>query len=467
MASYIKYREPYIYVAGLSDTSALIAWGKFFFNEKNQLVDDDSLVMMMERRRSSIGEGSESYGEHAVLTVTNTKTGKVERHRSRKKNYCWIEGLSPDTEYHYELKIDDEPWPITDLYYYVKNKKRIPLHQGYEKNVFRTFPAGNKSADVTFAVIGDFGKSGTQQEKVAEALIKAVDDHGVRFLLTTGDNIYKALSGVPREGTQDPDANKGADDDDWFYTFFQPYRFLINRVPVFPAIGNHDTGESDVTDDRGALYDNLFIAERFPSADVLTKPGLTYRFRFGADVEFVSIDSSKEEDVMINGQAAKARSFLDDRHKEFLERVFENSGGQPRWRIPFLHHPPYTGGMHPETREVKDYLVPLWEGADVRIMFCGHDHNCQYFTKQNSHDATKPAVHYFLTGGGGDPRSDEPLKATTAELVAWGGIKKGHFLLVTIKGGTMKILPIDEDSENLELFDRGKKPWIKEISISI
>ena len=93
---------------------------------------------------------------------------------------------------------------------------------------------------------------------MAEALERAVGARGVRLLLTTGDNIYagQSLLGIPFGAT-------GDEDDDWFFTFYQPYRYVINRIPVYPAVGNHDTGETESSDDRQQLIDNFFLNERF------------------------------------------------------------------------------------------------------------------------------------------------------------------------------------------------------------
>ena len=79
----------------------------------------------------------------------------------------------------------------------------------------------------------------------------------IRLILTTGDNIYagRTLLGIPVGST-------GDEDDDWFFTFFQPYRYVINRIPVHPCIGNHDGDETEVNDDRDQIMDNFYLNER-------------------------------------------------------------------------------------------------------------------------------------------------------------------------------------------------------------
>src|SRR5213075_1983957 len=62
---------------------------------------------------------------------------------------------------------------------------------------------------------------------------------------------------------------------------FQPYRYMINRIPVYPCIGNHDSAETEDRDDREQLLDNLFLKERIASDEASGRasvdPGLFYR----------------------------------------------------------------------------------------------------------------------------------------------------------------------------------------------
>ena len=115
------------------------------------------------------------------------------------------------------------------------------------KIVFELIRIRKQSASLTFAVLGDFGtgvrkpsRPEKRQREVAGVLDRAIDERGVRLIITTGDNIYagKTFLGLPVGAT-------GDEDDDWFFTFYQPYRYIINRIPVYPSVGNHDSGESE------------------------------------------------------------------------------------------------------------------------------------------------------------------------------------------------------------------------------
>ena len=60
------HAEPYVYLAGLSHKSALIAWGAFYFRARSdgtsKLVDDDDLQWVHPPRCDSIGCRSKPYG---------------------------------------------------------------------------------------------------------------------------------------------------------------------------------------------------------------------------------------------------------------------------------------------------------------------------------------------------------------------------------------------------------------------
>ena len=147
-----------------------------------------------------------------------------------------------------------------------------------------------------FAALGDYGvgtledtESTRRQRRIAEVLDHVVSDDQVRFVLSLGDNVYQGEGGfVDEEG--------GGEDDDWYSSFFQPYRYALARVPFFPAIGNHDI-DIDGSDNREQLEDNYHLQQRFidePDRASSREPGLFYRLRYGRDLELVCLDTSED-----------------------------------------------------------------------------------------------------------------------------------------------------------------------------
>jgi len=111
---------------------------------------------------------------------------------------------------------------------------------------------------------------------------------------------------------------------------------------VYPCIGNHDTDESEDRDDRDQLLDSMFLRERIASDEASGRasvdPGLFDRFRYGRDVEFIYLDTSKEN--LFRGK----RLFEYPKHWEGIEQTFEPAPGV-RWRLLFCHHPPFCAGL--------------------------------------------------------------------------------------------------------------------------
>jgi len=448
------HSEPYLYLPAVSHKSALIAWGAFYFrtNSKGKwkIVDDDDLKYVHPPRKDSIGAQSAPYGPARVEVYD--ASGKVASCATTEvANHCWVAGLQPDTEYTYKVFVKGQEWARGERWDWSSKEHALVQAGGQYDNRFRTNPdATAPASSLAFAVIGDFGvgvRKDTptrRQQQVANALRRTVESEGVRFLLTTGDNIYARVRvfGVAVGGT-------GDEDDDWFFTYFQPYRYVINRIPVYPSIGNHDADETEERDDRAQVEDNFYLHERIKSEEAAGRasfgPGLFYRFRYGSDIEFVCIDTSKES--FFRGY----RLFEFPKHWEFVDQSFPAEGPHPTWRIPFAHHPLYSAGPQHHNTKGMERLVPLFERSNVHVMFTGHEHNFQ-------HSRTEGFDH-FVTGAAGKFRRSRPDDFEDAHTVSWA--TDCHFLLASIEGRRMQVRAIaalDDPAGtpvDLERFDPG------------
>jgi hypothetical protein len=278
----------------------------------------------------------------------------------------------------------------------------------------------------------------------------------VRLVLTTGDNIYAGarLLGIPIGGT-------GDEDDDWFFTYFQPYRYIINRVPVYPSIGNHDAEETEERDDRAQVEDNFYIKERILGEEATGRasfcPGLFYRFRYGSDIEFCCIDTSRED--FFKGR----RLYEYAKHWEFLELSFPEDRSASLWRIPFAHHPPYSAGPQHHNTKGMDRLIPLWQRAGVKVMFSGHEHNFQH--------SRADGIDYLVTGAAGKLRRTPPDRFEEAHTLSWA--TACHFLLARIEGNRMLVRAIgeienpDDRPTDITRLDPAGKPLVGPIEISL
>ncbi len=448
--------EEYIVLGDVTHESALITWGAFFFRVKSKdgkttLLDDDDLKKNNLSRSDSIGATSQSYG--AAYVEVEEPNGSVRRvDAAPGKNHCWIDQLQPDTRYRYWVTVGGKTWAAGPLWDWDPFQGRLVQGAGVYRNEFRTHPHPAAPLDsMAFAVIGDFGKGVKKVDKVngvpvlrgqaqvAKDLAETVEEHDVRAILTTGDNIYasrKFLLVLTAEGDED---------DDWFFTYYQPYRYLLNRIPVYPALGNHDS-TTESREDRSALVENLYMEDRLermegtrPGSTVMKANACMYRFRYGRDVEFVALDTA-------DGKGPYTT------HTKFIDEAFPPAASQApvRWKIPFFHHPPFCGGpLHPDDAGVKAHLVPRFEASGVKLVLSGHEHNYQHWI----HDG----IHYFVTGAAGSLR-DGKVRSRSAPNVPEGPASwaaEYHHLLVTLGPDKAEIKAI---AAGRRPFDKAKNP---------
>ena len=430
--------EPFLHLADVGPDRALVTWGGFWFQRTSpdgrwRIVDDERLGDLDPGREQSIGVRSAPYGD-AVVEVSDSSGRVVASARTGEGNNAWVTGLRPDTDHRYRVLVDGEEWAAGERWDWGPvDRGGLDLRPGgrsYDTS-FRTHPDPGHRAALDFVVLGDYGvgvvsdsESSRRQARVAEVLDRLVEHRGVRLVIGVGDNVYRGENSLVG-------GESGGEDDDWYSSFYQPYRYALARIPVYPAVGNHDTSDTESSDDREQIRDNFHTDERFlpavGSGRASIGPGLFYRFRYGADVEFVCIDTSLADDLPVE------HYFQDPQHRAWLEQALppERSSG-PRWRIPFSHHPTYCAGPHhPNTEDMVEELVPLFRRAGVRTAFAGHEHNFQL-----SH---ADGISYFLTGAGGKLREEPPERFAAARTVAWSA--QSHLLHVRVDGETMTVTP--------------------------
>jgi len=211
---------------------------------------------------------------------------------------------------------------------------------------------------IVFAVIGDYGKAGEPEEKVAN-LVKSWNPD---FIITTGDNNYEygELKTIKR--------NISDYYGDYIYNFDAPAEYQCNGKAFedgvnrfFPSPGNHDA------DNRDELkpYLNFFT---------LPQRETHYKFVWGA-VSFYSLNSVAEN--------------VDEQKDWFYEQL---NLSVTAYNIVYFHHPPYTSGRHDNTEKMQwDYY-----NSQVNIVLTGHNHIYSRMEKKG-----EEGLYYIVNGLGG------------------------------------------------------------------
>lgn len=207
--------------------------------------------------------------------------------------------------------------------------------------------------NVRFAVIGDYGKAGTNELDVSN-LVKS---RNPEFIITLGDNNYE----LGEASTIDTNIGQ------YYHQFIYPYTGSygqgdsVNRF--FPSLGNHDwyTNAAQAYLDYFALPSN----ERY------------YDFVKG-DIHFFSIDSDPNEPDGVDSNSVQAM---------WLKNALANSDS--KWNLVYFHHPPYSSSEH-GNQEYMQWSFAKWGATAV---LAGHDHSYERLFIDS--------IYYFVNGLGG------------------------------------------------------------------
>jgi len=299
-----------------------------------------------------------------------------------------LHGLSPATLYHYRLLSDGEPLG--------------------GDHVLSSAPS-SASGPVRFSVLGDTG-TGCEPEL---QVVDRVSADALDFVLVTGDVAYG--SGTAEQVR-----------DGWSI----PFAPLLERVPVFPCLGNHGV------DTRGGQP--LFDVTVLPVNDS-TGTSQFYSFDYGP-LHVVALDS--------NGVLRPGHS-----QRDWL--AADLAATTAPWRVVFFHHPAYSSSDHGSTGSVDTNLVPLFEAARVDLVFNGHDHDYERtFPMVNGTPAAAadepdyvdpPGPLYVVTGGGGQHLYGAGTSAFTAVSASLH-----HHVTVDVSGSVLTLTATRTDGTTLD-----------------
>jgi predicted phosphodiesterase len=294
--------------------------------------------------------------------------------RTGKRHAVMLSGLRPGSRYYYRVA-------------------------GAQKTAsFRTAPEEPDSG-FTFAVVGDSGTGSKAQRAVADLLERMQPD----LILHTGDVVYP----------------KG-DDADYDPKFFAPYRRIVESVPVFPSLGNHD-----VETKNGAPYlENFHLPRNDPKS-----MGRYYSFDWG-NAHFVALDSELYYD---DGGGDP------ERQKAWLERDLGETR-QP-WKFVFFHRPPYSSSEHGSDLVVREDLEPILARHGVDVVFSGHDHDYERTVQIKG-------VTYVVTGGGGKDLYD----AGESEWTAFSR-SAHHAVRVRVDGDRLRLEAVEPNDAVVDRLD--------------
>jgi len=220
-------------------------------------------------------------------------------------------------------------------------------------------PGAVADEPLVFAVIGDFGRAGPNEQAVASLVASW---HPV-FIITVGDNNYDAGK------SSTIDENIGQYYHAWIAPYTGAYGPGADTNRFFPSPGNHDW----VT--KGAN----------PYREYFTLPGNErYYEQVWGPVHIFALDSDPHEPDGTTSTSTQA-AWLRDRL----------AASTACWKLVYFHHPPYSSGAQHGSEERMRWPFGAWGASTV---LAGHDHLYERLEVDG--------LPYFVNGLGGASRYD-------------------------------------------------------------
>ncbi len=289
-------------------------------------------------------------------------------------------------------------------YYYAVGGLRDTL-QGDEQNYFSTLPEPGKTVPIRIAAFGDCGNNSVNQRNVKAQVLSYMGKNEPNAWILLGDNAYE-------DGT----------DSEYQSKFFNIYKDdLLKKIPLFPAPGNHDYHDRDLTAKHAqethetAYYQNFSMPTEGESGGVPSHTQAFYSFDIG-NVHFISLDSYGKED-----KAYRLYDTIGPQVQWIKKDLAANKNKD--WVVAFWHHPPYTMGSHNSDKEdelikIRENFISIIERAGVDVVLNGHSHGYERSRMMMGHygmEETFDAKRHNLSASSGrndGSKNSAPYKKT-------------------------------------------------------
>ncbi|MFC1713122.1 metallophosphoesterase [Candidatus Poribacteria bacterium] len=348
--------------------SAAHSWGVIEKGPYLQNVGKDRITIMWETLYEAKSRVDYGVTKDYDLFVENAK--EVEIHE------VTLRPLRPNTRYYYKIS--------SGLTTKVGNFKTAP----------------DRNIPFKFVVYGDSREDPDIHRDIAKNILKADPD----LILHVGDMV-----------------NSGKKDYQWESQFFEPLRDVINHIPIYTALGNHEADAKN--------YFDLFSLPNNES---------WYFFNY-SNCHFIVLDTNKEYKKGSN-------------QYKWLRNDLEKAN--TKWKFAIFHHPPYGSGTHHEsTLKARNVLTPLFRKHGVDMVFSGHHHIYERtYPIDSAFELGSSPVTYIITGGAGaDLHKFDPK--------VWAASVKGtyNFCAVSIDGEKLSLKAMDDIGREIDKLSISKE----------
>ena len=248
--------------------------------------------------------------------------------------------------------------------------------------------------------------------------------HQPEFIVSTGDILVGGVT-----------ASSSMFGNDWTKNFFAPLKGIIEIIPYYPTVGNHD---QDLKDGAAGMK------TAFPQLG----PSLYYSFDYH-HVHFTVLHCAN-------------RIIEFERQKQWFIRDTERAKDAD-WRIVILHVSPFTTGKYAENQWTvggRKELLETFVKQGVDLVLSGHDHSYQRFYPLKADAGDNHAVLFIVTGLAGT----NPYFAKGNQYSARVINKVDHFCVIKVTPKTLDITAYDNENQVLDhvvLSNEGREELVR------
>ncbi len=315
-----------------------------------------------------------------------------------------IHNSSVPTKHHQQLLPDLE---VDTWYEYrVGYSETEFLHEDWIP--FQTLPPDDVEV-FEFVLYGDHRNYPENHRAVVNAIIERAEERGwPRFVIDTGD--------FTGSGEADPDP--------WDREFFEPAAPLMERVNLYPVIGNHETRF------RWPRIPFRYF-ENFSVPTDTSGTEYFYSIRIG-DIHFLMLDSWSSD------WRTESKQWY------WLEEELRLSDAT--WRVAVFHHPLYKHRAAPNPHrgevEMREHLDPLFEQYGVTMVLTGHSH---FYQRNKVND-----IYHITSGGGGAPLYTPAMPGEGAADYVQAAVETYHYVWFRVEGDEITMWAWDYNNELLD-----------------
>jgi len=298
-----------------------------------------------------------------------------------------------------ESVIQPKPNKNERFYELPKPTGKVPFHLALSSVIPNQIERIEKSGGISFHVLGDTGgtKSLESTHVVEAAMESDFDRHNLSFLYHLGDVIYKF-----------------GEASEYYPQFYEPYAHY--PAPIFAIPGNKDGDVRPDSNEKSlAAFVSNFCAKKNEitvdagdiDRDAMIQPNV-YWTLFAPFVTIIGLYSNVPDGGVIK----------DDQFDWFKKELV--SAPKDKALIISVHHAPFSADdEHSGSNTILNILDKAFTESRrlPDIVFSGHVHNYQRFTRELDNGGNKHQLPYVVVGTGGHSRLHQMQKQKSANEI--------------------------------------------------